>query len=1312
MSSPSQPKKPKSPSDDNKSFVEQMATKMTRLLPNTITKWFSSPSNANGSTQVAESTDSSTEDESTDSPLVNQPAAKRMRYNLPGPSNVYYVPETRSISTNTEPVESSNPGQSIANRSTFTLETNSKSSDETSVEKKSTSPYILQDSLACTQRPSRKRKSLYDITTSSNQHNASSDEPLEKTATANEYSQPYFKSSLAVVSPFYPGKTKYGGASSSYINQPNIKFTKTTHINNTTSNNDATMSNSTKRIMDLLDNFSSPTIDARRIPQIISSPVNNTNQSLNSTATSKRHLSFKNNELHVPGIASILKLKQSSRLMSTTSVARQIIASQSSSSNDTFPPRPTRSSTPNISEDKNPLKMRVRVSKRDYLELEPTVLPVNLPTATLQIDKDNLPKFSFGNAVPEPTSSSKQSDVCISNNSTPKLSIISSSEPKGISTDEVKINEKPVNEKPNSTQRNTYTFASPVRISVEAVESLVSSQKFAFGSPERNVEDQNQNINRENNISTLVNNSQKAGQKTIQQDKESEKDCSEVDKCTDCQADLKQGCSGKCFECEKEKSAPNKPEPLTVVATLTKWRCPDCWVDNEEVKDKCVCCGGNKPTKTKTSSTILTDKKDNDNQIYNKIKIRDNLTSNEISKSSDITPSISIVTPTSNVSTLDKIVKMQSSKWECPNCLVRNDNNKSKCACCETEKPGTAKELQNKTFNFGVSANVFKFGINPKQNVPKKEAEVKSVDLKPFPAKESETNNNVLLNNKFEIKADEVKSSDPVKPDEPAKQSEVSKPTFSFGIPKESTANTFGITTSTPVGFSMILPKDSEKAKTEHDDKPKAVPEMNLFGIKPIINSTASPLTKATTLPILNKPFTITESTTNIATTSEQVAPQSTFSFSSGLTQPVNLLNPQTSTTASETSSVSASPAISSIQNSPAPTLPFFSKNEISGNSQSLFFQKNESELSLFPKTESATTTVAPQPPISSSPIFSFGNNLTQNVQPNIEKPKFTFTFGANKSDAPTLFNPPPAFGALVENKFNLPTSNTISSGLPVNNTMNNSGLPNSNGLSTGNPLAGLARGNGLGAGTNIGGDGLSNPLNPVNNLMAGSSSTTVGAGNLFGGIKKDMWSGQNNTGSGNIFVSNTTTNSIQKPAAFTFGASTSFNANSAAPTHSFGNPTQPPQPAQPAQSAQPLPNLFGVVSPNNQQQQPTLFSNTVQNQATPNVFGTTQSPVPSVGGMFGTPRFGAPNTMFEAPPMNPTPAMNPTPTPSFSFGAQQPQSSIFSFSQQPQLQQQPGVYNFGAPGGSPAVQFNMGSAPSATGRRVKKAIRRTTPRP
>lgn len=68
-----------------------MATTMTRLLPNTITKWFSTTPNANGSTQIAESTDSSTEDESSDGPL--QPPAKRMRYNLPGPSSLYTIPE-------------------------------------------------------------------------------------------------------------------------------------------------------------------------------------------------------------------------------------------------------------------------------------------------------------------------------------------------------------------------------------------------------------------------------------------------------------------------------------------------------------------------------------------------------------------------------------------------------------------------------------------------------------------------------------------------------------------------------------------------------------------------------------------------------------------------------------------------------------------------------------------------------------------------------------------------------------------------------------------------------------------------------------------------------------------------------------------------------------------------------------------------------------------------------------------------------------------------------------------------------------------
>lgn len=79
--------------------------------------------------------------------------------------------------------------------------------------------------------------------------------------------QPSFKPSL-LGSPFYPGRTMYGGAaSSSYINQPNIQQQTVAVVNESKSNSDETaLSSSARRIMDLLESYSSPLMEARRIP--------------------------------------------------------------------------------------------------------------------------------------------------------------------------------------------------------------------------------------------------------------------------------------------------------------------------------------------------------------------------------------------------------------------------------------------------------------------------------------------------------------------------------------------------------------------------------------------------------------------------------------------------------------------------------------------------------------------------------------------------------------------------------------------------------------------------------------------------------------------------------------------------------------------------------------------------------------------------------------------------------------------------------------------------------------------------------------
>lgn len=98
--------------------------------------------------------------------------------------------------------------------------------------------------------------------------------------TVHKDRNPSFKASL-LGSPFYSGRTVYGGASSSYMNQPNIKQRKVAHINESPANETVTMSNSARKIMDLLEQYSSPLAEAKRIPRYQKSPRN---ESINSTA--------------------------------------------------------------------------------------------------------------------------------------------------------------------------------------------------------------------------------------------------------------------------------------------------------------------------------------------------------------------------------------------------------------------------------------------------------------------------------------------------------------------------------------------------------------------------------------------------------------------------------------------------------------------------------------------------------------------------------------------------------------------------------------------------------------------------------------------------------------------------------------------------------------------------------------------------------------------------------------------------------------------------------------------------------------------
>lgn len=106
----------------------------------------------------------------------------------------------------------------------------------------------------------------------------------------SDIKQPYFNPVL-LGSPFYPGMTMYGGASSCYMNTPNI-IRRKIEVNKQDKNNETCMmSVSTRRVLDLLEHYSSPVTEAKRIPQYTKT---NTTEKVNDSVvnTSSRNCKY------------------------------------------------------------------------------------------------------------------------------------------------------------------------------------------------------------------------------------------------------------------------------------------------------------------------------------------------------------------------------------------------------------------------------------------------------------------------------------------------------------------------------------------------------------------------------------------------------------------------------------------------------------------------------------------------------------------------------------------------------------------------------------------------------------------------------------------------------------------------------------------------------------------------------------------------------------------------------------------------------------------------------------------------------------
>lgn len=298
-----------------------------------------------------------------------------------------------------------------------------------------------------------------------------------------------------------------------------------------------------------------------------------------------------------------------------------------------------------------------------------------------------------------------------------------------------------------------------------------------------------------------------------------------------------------------------------------KWECSQCLTRNETEKIKCACCEAPRTGCAIHSTSIMKKTNVTTNSFEDLLKKQNAkwecgqcLTRNEseVTKCACCNASRSGVdnqASLKNVFTLGKnnlsssfqdIVKKQNQKWECNGCMTRNDQHKTKCACCEAPKPGTVQEKNQ--FNFSsVPITEFKFGIDKASDgVTKTPVSTGATIDSMFKASTSDATSNTSQTFSFGMPAT-------VKPNElKTEKSEVveSKPAtvnttpattntaFVFGMPQSTNLSTEPKVTSSSTSVSGDTVFQFGKTSKEPDN---TVPPVSIgFGILPSSKSQAN----------------------------------------------------------------------------------------------------------------------------------------------------------------------------------------------------------------------------------------------------------------------------------------------------------------------------------------------------------------------------------------------------------------------------------------------------------------------------------------
>uniref|UniRef100_A0A336LXF1 Nuclear pore complex protein Nup153 n=1 Tax=Culicoides sonorensis TaxID=179676 RepID=A0A336LXF1_CULSO len=550
-------------------------------------------------------------------------------------------------------------------------------------------------------------------------------------------------------SPFYGGKTMYGGAAAYSRRDTRMQQTlriptmirPSSRLSNASSssslhsiegsnasnivgnggsnqqNNTTGLSNTSKRILELLDQCTSPLKEARKMGTGLNTSIRvpslMNNSGLNRSRFNESDLNLSRavrltqpktpysrptaplpttTELQVPTISQLLQMK---RLLNSTAQVKQLASQSKSTLNDTnaytLP-----GNDKNNTKYTNKVKEKVASARDKPSTVNDAPDPVNLPNIQLPGLK-SVPKIDITiTNQSTPTSifqSSSTSNTTTSNskmsNNFATLNFATTASSSSLSQDKSKKKNEPEtidissdddeskddedsdedededeseenSSSSKSNDSNKFKFSSPVPIQSKPVPSQIQNALHSSDSSKNFKFSNPLSVDSPTNskLETFKPDMSQAKKKLINDSPKPSPNTSGIASAPE----LKQGSCLDALFGNKSNKVEEKPLGFGSQFKMAsnQWECPSCMIRNDDAKEKCVACNSAKPG----ASTVK-----------------------ETPKLSGPTPDLLKTTD----SGFANLVAAQKAKWECPTCMSQNEQSAEKCLACTEPKPGSSK---------------------------------------------------------------------------------------------------------------------------------------------------------------------------------------------------------------------------------------------------------------------------------------------------------------------------------------------------------------------------------------------------------------------------------------------------------------------------------------------------------------------------------------------------------------------------------------------------------------------------------------------